>query len=38
VTDCAGRGFTGTGFMKIETTGRAGLTFEFAPRRAEVQR
>lgn len=37
VTDCAGRGFTSTGFMKIETAGRAGLTFEFAPRRAEVR-
>jgi uncharacterized membrane protein len=37
VADCAGRGFASTGFLKIETTGRAGLTFEFAPRRAEVQ-
>lgn len=37
VADCAGRGFTSTGFMKIETAGRVGLTFEFAPRRAEVQ-
>jgi uncharacterized membrane protein len=37
VTDCTGRGFTSTGFMKIETSGRSGLTFEFAPRRAEVR-
>jgi len=37
VTDCSGRGFTSTGFMKIETAGRSGLTFEFAPRRAEVR-
>jgi uncharacterized membrane protein len=36
-TDCAGRGFTSTGFMRIETTGRSGLTFEFAPRRAEAR-
>lgn len=37
VQDCAGSGFTATGFMKIETAGRSGLTFEFAPRRAEVR-
>jgi uncharacterized membrane protein len=37
VADCAGRGFTSTGFMKVETSGRAGLTFEFVPRRAEAQ-
>jgi uncharacterized membrane protein len=38
VADCTGRGATSTGFMKIETAGRAGLTFEFAARRAELQR
>lgn len=38
VKDCTARGFSSTGFMKIETAGRAGLTFEFAARRAQVQR
>jgi uncharacterized membrane protein len=37
VGDCAARGFTSTGFMKIETAGREGITFEFTPRRAEAQ-
>jgi uncharacterized membrane protein len=37
VTDCSGSGFTNTGFMQIETTGRPGLTFEFAPRSAEAR-
>ena len=35
--DCSGRGFASTGFMKIETAGRPGLTFEFAPRHADAQ-
>ncbi len=37
VTDCSGRGFTSTGFLQVETDGRAGLTFEFAPRRGDGQ-
>ena len=35
--DCAGRGFTGTGFLQIDTLGRPGITFEFAPRREETE-
>ena len=34
--DCTGRGFTGTGFLKIDTEGRPGITFEFAPKRDET--
>ncbi|MEQ1865595.1 MAG: DUF1036 domain-containing protein [Micropepsaceae bacterium] len=34
-TDCAGRGFASTGFLKIDTLGRPGITFEFAPQRDE---
>lgn len=33
--DCPGRGFESTGFLQIDTGGRPGLTFEFAPRREE---
>lgn len=32
VTDCQGRGFNSTGFLEIDTGGRPGITFEFAPR------
>src|SRR5262249_18806414 len=32
-TDCEGRGFKTVGFMHIETYGRTGVNFEFAPRR-----
>lgn len=34
--DCAGRGFESTGFLEIDTGGRPGITFEFAPRREEA--
>jgi uncharacterized membrane protein len=34
--DCAGRGFTGMGFQKIDTLGRPGITFEFAPQSDEA--
>ena len=37
VADCPGHGFTSTGFLQVTTDGRAGLTFEFAPRRADGQ-
>jgi len=29
-TDCPGRGFVTTGFQKIDTSGRPGVTYEFA--------
>jgi uncharacterized membrane protein len=34
--DCAGRGFQSTGFLQIDTGGRPGITFEFAPRNEEA--
>jgi uncharacterized membrane protein len=33
-TDCPGRGFVSTGFWQIDTGGRPGITFEFAPQTA----
>ena len=33
--DCAGRGFSSAGFLKIDTQGKPGITFEFAPQRDE---
>jgi uncharacterized membrane protein len=34
--DCTGRGFQSTGFLQIDTGGRPGITFEFAPRSEEA--
>ena len=36
-TECEGRGFKTTGFMQIDTQSRGGITFEFTPRRADMQ-
>ena len=33
--DCEGRGFRTTGFLRIDTVSRPGITFEFAPRTAQ---
>ncbi len=35
-SDCSGRGFESTGFLQIDTGGRPGITFEFAPRREDA--
>lgn len=36
-TECEGRGFKTIGFLHIDTHGRPGVTFEFAPERADAQ-